>query len=242
MSNQRSLGIMQPYFFPYWGHFALIAQTQRWVIFDITQYTPKTWMNRNRILHPSQGWQYVTAPVQNASISMKTCDMQLVDRQICGEQLLRQLMHYKKKAPFYAQVCEVVRTGFSRAKDHSLVALNVACLQACCDYLELDWQYEICSKMNLLFPQEMQAGDWAPMIASQVGAAVYVNPIGGRSLFNPQKFEELGISLQFLQTHPWSYPTRGYAYEEALSIIDVMMWVDPNEIKNNLFTHSHLIT
>jgi len=53
------LGIMQPYFFPYLGHFSLISSVDKWIVFDVTQYTPKTWMNRNRILHPKTGWQYV---------------------------------------------------------------------------------------------------------------------------------------------------------------------------------------
>jgi WbqC-like protein family len=46
------LGIMQPYFCPYLGHFALIAAVDQRIVFDVTQYTPKTWMNRNPILHP----------------------------------------------------------------------------------------------------------------------------------------------------------------------------------------------
>ena len=49
------LGIMQPYFFPYIGYFSLIANTDLWVVFDTPQYTRKSWMNRNRILHP-RGW------------------------------------------------------------------------------------------------------------------------------------------------------------------------------------------
>jgi hypothetical protein len=49
------LAIMQPYFFPYLGHFALISQCEKWVVFDITQFTPKSWMSRNRVLHPKQG-------------------------------------------------------------------------------------------------------------------------------------------------------------------------------------------
>ena len=61
------LGIMQPYFFPYPGHFALIASVDRWIVFDVTQYTPKTWMNRNRVLHPASGAMYVTVPLANAS-------------------------------------------------------------------------------------------------------------------------------------------------------------------------------
>lgn len=49
------LAIMQPYFFPYLGHFSLIAASDAWIVFDVRQYTPRTWMNRNRILHPTGG-------------------------------------------------------------------------------------------------------------------------------------------------------------------------------------------
>ena len=49
------LGIMHPFFFPYLGHFALIAAVDQWIVFDVTQYTPKTWMNRNPILQPDTG-------------------------------------------------------------------------------------------------------------------------------------------------------------------------------------------
>ncbi len=55
------LGIMQPYFFPYLGHFGLIAACDRWVVFDTCQYTPRSWMNRNRVLHPAEGWTWATS-------------------------------------------------------------------------------------------------------------------------------------------------------------------------------------
>ena len=29
---------MQPYFFPYLGHFSLISSVDKWVVFDVTQY------------------------------------------------------------------------------------------------------------------------------------------------------------------------------------------------------------
>ena len=57
---------MQPYFFPYLGYFELIARTDRWVVLDTVQYNRKSWMNRNRILHPNNGWQYINAPVHHA--------------------------------------------------------------------------------------------------------------------------------------------------------------------------------
>ena len=68
---QGYCGIMQPYFFPYWAHFSLIAYTSKWIVFDECQYKPKSWMNRNRILHPNKGWQYISVPLSNSSRNIK---------------------------------------------------------------------------------------------------------------------------------------------------------------------------
>ncbi len=52
---------MQPYFAPALAYFDLIALTDEWVVFDTPAFRKKSWMSRNRILHPSTGWQYITA-------------------------------------------------------------------------------------------------------------------------------------------------------------------------------------
>jgi len=49
------LGIMQPYFFPYIGYFALMRVTEQWIVFDTPQYIRKGWINRNRVLSKGQG-------------------------------------------------------------------------------------------------------------------------------------------------------------------------------------------
>ena len=73
------LGIMQPYFFPYPGYFALIAQVDRWVVFDTPQYMRHGWVNRNRILHPGSGWQYIVAPLVKHRRSTSIRDIRLAD-------------------------------------------------------------------------------------------------------------------------------------------------------------------
>ena len=50
------LGIMQPYFFPYLGYYQLMMAVERWIVFDIVKYADRSWMNRNRVLHPTTGW------------------------------------------------------------------------------------------------------------------------------------------------------------------------------------------
>src|ERR1700681_4138869 len=120
------LGIMQPYFFPYLGHFALIAAVDLWVVFDITQYTRKSWINRNRVLHPDGGWQYVSIPLANSSIHIKISEAKIAKLRKQEHYVLGKISHYRRRAPYYFQVCEIVRSTFAGLPDEGLVSLNVA--------------------------------------------------------------------------------------------------------------------
>ncbi len=94
------LGIMQPYFFPYIGYFDLIHQSDRWVVFDTVQFIRHGWVNRNRILHPYDGWQYIALPTRKHAQKTDIKDVLIADREQAFNKILGQLQHYKKKAPF----------------------------------------------------------------------------------------------------------------------------------------------
>ena len=230
MRNKLTLGIMQPYFFPYLGHFSLIASVDEWIVFDITQYTPKTWMNRNRILHPSSGWQYITVPLSNSSISIKTQEARVLDLLGAKENILGKMSHYKKKAPFFTEVNTLVKDVFDATEDNSLVSLNVLGLSAVCRYLDIPFNYKICSELSLPLPEKLGPGEWAPEICRMMGATDYINPKGGRAIFDPADFTCRGISLHFLQAKDFIYSTKPYKFELNLSILDVLMWNPPNVV------------
>jgi hypothetical protein len=241
-SSEREvkLGIMQPYFFPYLGHFALIAHTDGWVVFDITQYTPKTWMNRNRVLHPKEGWSYVSVPLANSSISIKTSEARLVDLANARQSVLGKLTHYRK-APYYRAVEALVRTAMD-GDDASLVNLNVRGLKGVCDYLGLPFNYRICSKLDLPLPDKLPPGGWAPAICAALGASGYVNPIGGRELFDPADFASRNIALQFLSFENPVYDVGAYPFEPGLSILDVLMWNAPQTVVQMLRQGATLVS
>lgn len=222
---------MQPYFFPNLGHFALIDSVDEWVVFDVTQYTPKTWMNRNRILHPKESWQYVTVPLSNSSRSIKTFEARVQNLDQAKQSVLGKLEHYKKTAPYFNEVNNVVRQAFGDALDSSLVSLNVSSLNAICEYLGIQFSYHICSELELEYPPQLAPGDWAPYISCQIGASEYVNPVGGKELFDVSKFHEKDIALYFAEFAEFEYDTLPYGYEPNLSILDVMMWTSPENIK-----------
>jgi hypothetical protein len=225
------LGIMQPYFFPNLGHFALIAATDEWVVFDVTQYTKKSWINRNRILHPVEGWQYFSVPLAQSTTRMKIHDAEVADINALRLALRGKLSHYRKRAPHYDAVLAMVDRTFDAATDvTSLVALNVSGLSVVCKYLGIPFRPRICSELGLAFPDRMGPGDWAPQIARDLGASCYVNPIGGKDLFDPLQFLRHRIDLRFARFGDFTYATPGYEFVPGLSILDVLMWNSPERV------------
>jgi hypothetical protein len=235
------LGIMQPYFFPYFGHFALIAAVDEWIVFDVTQYTPKTWMNRNRILHPKEGWQYVSVPLHNGSISIRTHEAALLDPAAAETALIGKLSAFRKQAPFHGRVVDLVRQTYAKRKDDTLCAVNVSGLRAVCEYLGVPFAYRICSELNLAFPEQMNAGAWAPFICEALGASGYVNPAGGRALFDPSQFARIGVQLSFAEVAEFAYEPGPYRYEPHLSILDVLLWNEPERVAAALRENIELV-
>jgi len=221
------LAIMQPYLFPYVGHFSLIAAADEWVVFDITQYTPRSWMNRNRILHPSRGWKWVTVPLANGSIHIRTEQAEILDPASALTSILAQLGHYRR-APYYEPVCDLVRDAFTG--DRSLVRLNVRALAAVCRYVGLPFRYRVCSDLALDMPVGLGPGEWAPQICARLNASAYLNPIGGQHLFDPASFAERSIALEFLEASPFTYSTGSFGFEPGMSVLDALMWNPPEAV------------
>ena len=71
----KKVAIMQPYFFPYLGYFSLIKHTDEFILFDPVQFIRHGWIERNRILKPENGWQYISVPLEKHEMQRKkfTC-------------------------------------------------------------------------------------------------------------------------------------------------------------------------
>jgi hypothetical protein len=236
------LGIMQPYFFPNLAHFALINATDNWIVFDITQYTRKSWINRNRILHPIKGWQYISVPLASSSTKLKIHEIQVANLLAFHQSLRGKLSHYYKMAPNYDEVLDLVDQTFEKATDNSLTALNISGLSVVCSYLNVPFNYRTCSKLGLEFPSQMKPGEWAPFIARNLGTNCYVNPIGGCKLFRSKDFTDYGIDIQFARFGDFTYPTPGHNFVPGLSILDVLMWNPPHKVRDSAFGLMELLT
>ncbi|SRR5258706_6686910 len=226
------LGIMQPYFFPYLGYFDLINYSERWIVFDDAQYIRHGWINRNRILHPTDGWSYIIVPVKY-SRNTHIRDVTIIEDGKWRKRILGQLQNYKKKAPYYHKVIGLIEECFDFDCD-SISKLNIFALERVCSYLGINFDYSFFSEMRLELGTIEGPGDWALRISQALEAEEYVNPPRGEGLFDKEKFATNRIKLTIRDLPPLAYECPRYEFVPNLSIIDVLMWNSPEVVKNYL--------
>lgn len=228
---------MQPYFFPYLGYFALIENTDGWIVFDTVQFIRHGWIERNRILKPVEGWQYINVPLVKHSRDTLIKDVEICQGEDWKSRILRQLEHYKKIAPYYLDVVGFLTSAFE-SEFRNISELNTHLLLETCKYLGIKFNYQVYSEMTLKIDPVNGPGDWALNISKALGVTEYINPPGGIEIFNPKAFEEANIKLTFLKINLYPYIQRKGSFEAGLSILDVMMFNSSKEIREMLENYS----
>lgn len=224
------VGVMQPYFLPYFEHFRLLAACDRWVVFDVAQFTRKSWMTRNRIVNREKGTAYISVPVKHTGLDTPIHAAMLDDEQDWRGKLLGRLRIYKGEAPHYREVLalldEVLQDDYK-----TLVSLNTALLRRICQHLEIGTPVLLCSEMGIDFPADCDAGEWAFHVAKTLGASEYRNPSGGKALFDPDFYMRNGMELSFHEHRPRQYATGSFEFVPDLSIVDWLMWNDRSTLQ-----------
>lgn len=219
---------MQPYFLPYLGYFALMKHTDYWIVFDTPQFIRHSWIERNRILKPLEGWQYIKIPLKKHSRDTSIQEIRIKNSEEWGEKILAQLTHYKK-APHYDTVTKLVYNIVFYDTD-SIVNMDVNALSLISNYLGIDFKYNIYSESDFRIEDVNTPDEWALEISKILKADIYINLPGGMDFFNKNKFKRDGIDLKFIKIKLTEYNQERIKFEPGLSIIDVMMFNTPEEI------------
>nr|WP_292143979.1 WbqC family protein [Butyrivibrio sp.] len=232
---------MQPYFFPYIGYFSLIEYSDRFIFFDTPQYISHGWVNRNRILSQQSEPTYITVPIKKAPQETAIKDIFIDNSNKWKEKIYGQLSVYKRKAPNYKDVNELIHEILDCREWNNLSELNVYSTQRISQEIGIDSKYDVFSEMHLEIDTVKSPDEWALYITKALGGDIYVNPPGGKSFFNKKKYEDMNIELVFLESNLPSYIQRIGKWVPGLSIIDVMMYCGKDEIKGMVkdFSLSH---
>ncbi len=224
---------MQPYFFPYLGYYSLIKSTDKWVVFDTPQYIRKSWINRNRILNVNGGIKYLGIAIKSAPRNTPINQIEIIDFN-WRKNIINQLDYYKMvRAPRYDEVICMLEKAFE-VESNNLSEVLINCLKVSCQFMEISFNYDVFSKMNIDSTNVMLPGDWAYVISKNLDAKIYINPYGGIDIFDVNKFKSCGMEIKFLKHNLPVYNQKKLCFEPSLSILDVMMFNNNDKIKEML--------
>lgn len=225
-----TLAIMQPYFFPYIGYWQLIHAVNRFVICDDVNYITGGWINRNRILINGEP-AYITMPLSHASQNRRICHISLLPGTVWRNRMVKSIEHAYRKAPFFAEVFPVVER-LIRHEAENLSDYLAHQLQTMVAFMGINTEFVMTSRC---YKNDHLSGQARVLdICKREGAATYINPQGGRTLYATETFCAEGLDLRFIVMRPLPYKQRAAGFIPYLSIIDALMEIGPVEIMHHL--------
>ena len=121
-------------------------------------------------------------------------------------------------------------------EDKSLGAFMMNSFQVVLDYLEIDTKLVLSSTIEK--DNDLRGKDKVKHICHLLGADTYYNAIGGQELYDKNDFKADGIDLYFVQTNLTPYAQLGNEFVPGLSMIDVLMHNDKENVIKILKNYS----
>ncbi|MEX0906260.1 MAG: WbqC family protein [Balneolaceae bacterium] len=233
-----SIAVMQPYFFPYIGYFQLIAAVDKFVFYDDVNFIKNGWINRNRLLIHGES-KYFTIPCKDVSSNklIKEIEHSLDDHS--KNKLLKKIKFTYSNAPYFEQVFNLIQ-GLFYKNIKKISDLAVESVVTSSNYIGIECEFSKSSeKYN---NKDLMAADRLIDICKVENMQKYINLIGGKELYDNNYFRQQGdIDLLFLHPEIKEYEQFRNDFIPGLSIIDVMMFNNPEVIKESLLTSYNLI-
>ena len=225
------VGIMQPYLFPYIGYFQLINAVHKFVIHDDVQYIKGGWINRNRIQINDKEHLFTFSLKKDSSL--KNINTRFFSGQFIKERenFLRKVKNSYKKTPFFSEIYDLLREIFNH-QDLNLSSFIINSQKNICNYLNIKTPIYISSQLEK--NNKLKSHHRVINICKTLNGDIYINPIGGMSLYSKEVFKKHNINLFFLKTKDIKYEFKKKFFIPNLSIIDVMMYNSKKAVKKML--------
>jgi hypothetical protein len=187
------VAIMQPYFYPYIAYFALLAAAQTFVIYDCVQFPRRGRVHRTETSRSRAGAHWLTLPLARQSRDTLIRDLRFADGATAefARRLARQsalgLNLRRLPAAVVSHLTEElvdVPTYLERGLAAVAALLGLA--------------PRIVRSSSLGIDPALRSTDRIIAISKAVGAKAYLNPSGGRALYDSAPFAAAGLDLEFL--------------------------------------------
>ena len=218
--------ILQPSYIPWRGYFEQIFRVDLFVFCDDVQYDKRGWRNRNQIKTP-KGKQWLTIPVYSRGAQIENIPINQIriawDRP-WNEHHLKTLQHAYAKAPYFEHYLPLLEVFYQR-RDEFLADFTIDFTVALARELGN-------TKTRFMRSSEIpnitgKKTDLLIQILQTVGGTHYLTGPLAKDYIEPEKFEEAGITLEYMEYSYPEYPQLYPPFDPQVSILDLLFMTGP---------------
>lgn len=222
----KIVSICQPNFLPWLGYFEMGHRADIYVMLDDVQYIKGEWVNRNKILNPTnQGWQWITVPLKKRKLESLINEMEIQNQLRWGKKMFKTFQQIYSKAPYYDEHIQAIRDVLS-TEWYMLVDLNVSIIRMLYRILGIENNLILSSDLAVKSRRTQKLAD----ICERLGASIFLANNGSKPYVDPSKFHERNIGFVFQDYQHPEYCVQGYNFVPYLSVIDLIFWHGPEAL------------
>lgn len=217
--------ILQPSYIPWRGYFDQIRRADLFIFYDDIQYDKHGWRNRNQI-KTHQGKQWLTIPVHSRGVTSGTPikDVRIDWSKPWTKTHLKSLTVSYSKAPHFKKYLRMLESIFER-RDEFLADFTIA--TSILLARELGFISTRFIRSSELLNIDGQKTDRVVNVLKQVGAVHYICGPSASSYMEPEKFDEAGITFEYMEYNYPEYQQLYPPYDPFVTILDLMFMMGP---------------
>jgi hypothetical protein len=205
---------MQPYWMPYLGYWQLMNYVDKFVIYDNIEYTKKGYINRNKIIDG-----HITIPLRKAPDKNFISQRELALEWPCKrDKILRRAQEQYREMPCFSFIDTLAKILYCNERNLFFFIENS--LREMKNYLGITTPLVVSSTLDI--DHSLRKHHKVNAICETLGATEYINPIGGKALYNQ---EMISCKLSFLRMAPLN---REDIPNDYLSIADICFRTNDN--------------
>lgn len=215
--------ILQPSYIPWRGYFDQIRRADLFIFYDDVQYDKHGWRNRNQI-KTAQGKQWLTIPVHSAGATegLLIKDVKVDWSKPWANHHWKALTFAYSKTPYFRRYAPLLEPFFAR-RDPLLADFTIALTIALAREIGI-------SQTRFMRSSELpdihgEKTDRLIQILTRIGARHYISGPSARNYIEAEKFEQAGITLEYMNYHYPEYEQLYPPYDPYVSILDLLFMV-----------------
>jgi len=215
--------ILQPSYIPWRGYFDQIRRADLFIFYDDVQYDKHGWRNRNQI-KTVQGKQWITIPVHSKGVTegIPIKNVRIDWSKSWPQKHLNALTFAYAKAPFFRSYQPWLESVYNRENEF-LADFTIDTTVELAGMLGIrDTKFMRSSEIPGV---DGQKTDRLVQILQHVGAKHYLSGPSARDYIEQEKFDEAGITLEYIQYDYPEYPQLHPPYDPFVTVLDLLFMV-----------------